>query len=115
MGSKGTDCDHDCRDNSISSNGMFVSLVSGGVTIILTLILGSYGYTWSETGRQETEKHEWRKDHEVVLDKKFDEVKQGQKQLADAVSKNNDQLQQILLQILDEQRKANQLKTSQRR
>lgn len=112
MGTKVTDCDHDCTNKE---NGMFVSLVSGGLTIIITLILGSYGYTWSETGRQETEKHEWRKDHEVGLDKKFEEVKQGQKQLADAVSRNNDQLQQILLQILDEQKKANQLKISQRR
>lgn len=98
-------CDHECVNKE---NGMFIALVSGGVALLTTLIFASFAYTWSETGRQDTEKKEWRKEHQQVLDKKFEEVKDQQKELAKALDQNNDRIQEMLRTLLEEQRKMNQ-------
>lgn len=95
-------CSHEHKENS-----MFVSLVSGGAALIVTLVFASFTYTWSEVGRQDTEKKEWRKEHQEVLDKRFQEIKENQKELASSISQSNDKTQKILEQLLEEQRKLN--------
>lgn len=95
--------------HAITNNGLVVSIISGAITLVILLILGSYTYTWSESGRQEEEKVKWRDSHEKALDTRFAEVKDGQKQLTDAVNKNNDKMTEILLQILAEQKKSNEV------
>jgi hypothetical protein len=90
---------------------LIMKAVTGGAALIVVLVLGSYGYTWSESGRQEEEKNKWRDAHEKALDKRFDEVREGQKQLTEAVNKNNDKTTEVLMQILEEQRRYNQITT----
>lgn len=78
-------------------------LISGVVALGTTLILGSYGYTWVEMKAEQEEKRVWRKDFQEQLDKRFAEVKEGQKELADNVRESNtatkDMLQRILLKL----------------
>lgn len=101
-------CDHECVNKE---NGVFVTLVSSGVALIFTLILASFAYTWSEVKAQDEEKKEWRKEHQQVLDKKFEEVKQAQKELASEIRQDTDKTQQLLQQLLEEQRKYYQRRT----
>lgn len=99
--SKVGDCVHNCLNNSI-----FVTIMGGVIAFILTLVLGSYGYTWGESKAEREEKTAWRSEHEKGLEKKFDEVKQWQKEITESINKNNDTTKDLLKQILDEQKKS---------
>jgi hypothetical protein len=96
------DCVHNCLNNS-----MFVSIMGGIVAFILTLVLGSYSYTWSEAKSDQEEKNEWRAKHEERLDRRFDEIKQGQDKLRDSIEKINDNTNSLLKEILEEQKRSN--------
>lgn len=87
-------------DNSLK--GGLVAVVS---TLIGSLLLGSYLYTWSADGKQTDEKKEWRSEHNRVLDKNFDELKQNQKNIEKVVTENQKDVQKTLQEILLEQRK----------
>jgi septal ring factor EnvC (AmiA/AmiB activator) len=94
---------------SITQNSTFATVVGVACTLSATLLLGGYAYTWSGLEEERKEKIEWRKTHDEQLDKRFDEVKKGQKELSDELSKNNDNVKELLKQILDEQKKQTQL------
>lgn len=100
---------------NISENSTFSTIIGVVSMLFITLLLGSYTYTWSGLDDEQKEKREWRQKHEEALEKKFNEVRQGQEKLADAVNKNNDNTKEILLQILEEQKKTNQLRSTQPR
>lgn len=104
-------CEHVPEKPSVADNGLFVALVSGGVALFTALIFSSFAYTWSETGRQDGEKNEWRKEHQQVLDKKFEEIKTAQKELASNIEQSNDKVFEILQHVLEEQRKLTQRRT----
>jgi hypothetical protein len=80
-------------------------LVEIGVSLLITLVLGSYAFTWKEIQVEQDEKRQWRDKHEAQLDKRFDEVKASQKELTDAVYKSREDIRQLLLQILEAQTK----------
>lgn len=86
-------------------NGLLISIISGVIALGMTLILGSYGYTWIELKAEQEEKRAWRTEYQRVLDRKFEEVKQGQDKLLSIVHDNNTTTKDILLQILNEQKK----------
>lgn len=100
------------QSGSFNPHNILVNII-GGVTVLgITLILGSYGYTWGELKAEQDEKHQWRKEHQEVLDKRFDEIKEGQKELQhgqdnleDLVNRNQDNTKDILKEILEEQKK----------
>lgn len=88
-------------------NSFFVTMVGGAMALITTLILASYAYTWAESSKNVEEKTQWRKEHQQVLDKKFEEVKQIQERLADKIEQSNDRTRDLLQQVLEEQRRYN--------
>jgi hypothetical protein len=85
--------------------GLLTSIISGAVALGITLILGSYGYTWLEMKAEQEEKRVWRKDFQGELDKKFVEVKQGQEKLATVLYESNATTKDLLEQILQGQKK----------
>lgn len=95
------ECVHDCLNNS-----MFVSMMGGTITFILMLILGSYAYTWNELKSDGEEKAQWRLQHERQLDRKFEEVKLGQREVRDSLERSNNDTRDMLKQILDGQKQA---------
>lgn len=103
------ECVHNCLNNSL-----FVSVMGGIIAFILTLVLGSYGYTWGESKADMEEKAQWRSEHEKLLERKFEEVRQGQEKLKDSFERTNNDTKELLKQILDEQRRANQANTFRR-
>jgi len=96
-------------------NSMMMPIIGGVMALGATLVLGAYGYTWSEMKSEQEEKHQWRTEHQQVLDKKFEEVKQGQEKLVDAITKSTDDTKDILKQMLEEQRKSNENMSKQKR
>lgn len=96
------ECVHNCLNNS-----MFVSMMGGTIAFILTLVLGSYGYTWGESKADGEEKAQWRAQHERLLERKFEEVRQGQEKLKDSFERTNTDMKELLKQILEEQRRSN--------
>lgn len=104
------ECVHNCLNNSL-----FVSIMGGTIAFILTLVLGSYGYTWGESKADTEEKAQWRSEHEKLLERKFEEVRQGQEKLKDSFERTNTDTRELLKQILDEQRRANQMNVLSRR
>ncbi len=92
--------------------GLLASIISGVVALGITLILGSYGYTWLEVKAEQEEKRVWRKDFQEELDKKFMEVKQGQKELTTAIHETNMTTKTMLSEILNEQKKQNRANES---
>lgn len=89
--------------------GLLTGIISGTVALGITLILGSYGYTWLEVKAEQEEKRVWRRDFQEELDKKFTEVKQGQKELVATVNETNTTTKMMLSEILNEQKKQNKL------
>jgi membrane-associated HD superfamily phosphohydrolase len=97
-------------------NGSKIVLFSIIAGIVTTLLFGSYVYTWSESNGQDVEKREWRKEHQQVLDKRFEEIKQGQKEISAQNEKNYDRTQELLQQLVEEQKKTNEkIQTQQQR
>lgn len=90
-------------------NGMINPIISGVVFLGITLIMGSYGYIWSEMKGEQDEKREWRKEHQQVLDKRFDKLEQGQDKIQESVNRNEIDNKVLLNEILIEQRKANEV------
>lgn len=97
------ECDNEC-DRS-KGDSMTIKVLTGVVSLGTMLVLGAYGYTWSEGRDQNQEKYQWRQDHQRVLDKRFDELKQGQEKLADKIDKNTGDTKELLQKILDEQKR----------
>lgn len=95
------ECVHDCLNNN-----MFVSMMGGTITFMLMLILGSYAYTWNELKTDGEEKAQWRLQHERQLDRKFEEVKLGQREVRDSLERSNNDTRDMLKQILDGQKQA---------
>lgn len=87
--------------------GLLTGIISGLVALGITLILGSYGYTWLEVKAEQEEKRVWRKDFQEELDKKFTEVKDGQKELTTVIHQSNVTTKMMLSEILNEQKKQN--------
>lgn len=96
------------RNESGELNKLAMTIIGGAVFLGLTLIMGSYGYIWSEMRLEQEEKREWRQEHQRVLDKRFDELKQGQDKLEETVNKSANDTKQILQQILDEQKRVSE-------
>lgn len=85
---------------------MFNTLIGVGTTLVVALILGSYTYTWNVDNKQDTEKHEWRKDHGEGMDRKFSEIKDRHEKLVNTLAENNNKTQDLLQQILVEQKRS---------
>ena len=100
--------------NADALHNVHISVIGGIVALGMTLILGSYGYTWGELKAEQEEKRLWRKEHQELLEKKFDEVKQGQEKLNEELRRSNTDTNDMLKQILEEQKKQNNA-TKQRR
>lgn len=90
--------------NDKGSVNIFLSV---SATLVVTLILGSYIYTWNESIIQTKEKMVWRDQHERNLDKKFDEVRIKQDKIEVAIHEANRETLGILQELVDEQRKSN--------
>lgn len=99
----------------VNGNGLLIRILAGVISLGIILILGSYGYTRSEIQAEQDEKKEWRKEHQQVLDKRFNELKQGQDKLTDTINRTTDDTKDILKQILEEQRKVRQDNNVKRR
>jgi len=84
---------------------MTMKVISGVVSLGVVLVLGAYTYTWSEMKSEQDEKRQWRQEHQRVLDKRFDEIKQGQEKLVGMIDKNTDNTRDMLQQILVEQKR----------
>jgi len=84
---------------------MTMKVISGVVSLGVVLVLGAYTYTWSEMKGEQEEKRQWRQEHQRVLDKRFDEIKQGQEKLVGMIDKNTDNTRNMLQEILIEQRR----------
>jgi len=82
-----------------------MKLISGVVSLGVVLVLGSYGYTWSESKGEQVEKREWRQEHQRVLDKRFDELKRGQEKLEMTIERNTSSVEAMLQEILNEQKR----------
>ena len=89
-------------DNSIK--GGLIAVVS---TLIGSLLLGGYLYTWSADKEQTTEKKEWRSEHNRVLEKSLQEIKETQKQTAQETKENQNQVRETLQKIFLEQQRKN--------
>lgn len=100
---------------SITENSTFSTVVGIVCMLVITLLLGSYAYTWTGFEEDRREKSEWRKSHDEQLDKRFSEVKQGQDKVTEVVNRSNEDVKELLRQLLEEQRRANQLKLTQQR
>jgi len=97
------DCEN--KKNDTRGSDMTIKVLSGVISLGVILVLGGYTYTWSEMKGQEDEKRQWRQEHQRVLDKRFDEIKQGQEKLVDMIDKNTDNTRDMLQQILIEQKR----------
>jgi hypothetical protein len=95
----------DISDPCKRGNDMTMKVLTGVVSLGTLLVLGAYGYTWSEGRDQNQEKYQWRQDHQRVLDKRFEELRQGQDKLADKLDKNTGDTKEMLQKILDEQKR----------
>lgn len=82
---------------------VFMRLLSGIISLGIVLILGSYGYTWVEARGEQTEKRDWRRDHQSQLDKQIIELKRGQERLEDSMNRSSEETRRMLQRILDEQ------------
>ena len=89
-------------DNSIK--GGLIAVVS---TLIGSLLLGSYLYTWSADKEQATEKKEWRSEHNRVLEKSLQEIKETQKADNQENKTYQQQVRETLQKILLEQQRKN--------
>jgi hypothetical protein len=91
--------------DSLDTGDLMFRIIAGVVSLGTVLVLGAYGYTWSEMKGEQEEKRQWRQEHQRVLDKRFDELQQGQEKLNDTVNRNTDDTKVLLQQILDEQKR----------
>ncbi len=89
-------------DNSVKS-----SLMGIVATLIGSLLLGGYLYTWSADGKQTEEKEKWRSEHNRVLEKNLQEIKETQKTTEKDTKEYQKELQKVLQEILVEQRRKN--------
>lgn len=94
-------------DTGLDDTGSINIFLSVSATLIVTLILGSYIYTWNETINQTKEKMLWRDQHERALDKKFDEVRIKQDKIETAIHNANHETMIILQELVNEQKKLN--------
>jgi hypothetical protein len=88
------------------SNNIDIKILSGVIGLGTILVLGAYGYTWIELRSEKDEKHDWRQSHEIILDKRFYELKQGQEKIENIVTKNSNETNNLLQQILNEQQRS---------
>lgn len=95
-------------DNDVKS-----TLIAAVLTLIGTLLLGSYIYTWSADKDQTKEKEEWRKENTRVLEKNFDEVKANQQKIEKVVTENQKETNKALQEILLEQKAQSQQRRPQ--
>lgn len=86
-------------------SNIVATIIGVTCTLMSTLLLGGYAYTWSMSEKEEQEKREWRQHHSEMLDKRFDEVKQKQDKLMETVNDSMIDVRELLKQILDEQAK----------
>lgn len=93
------------EDDSSAIGELMLKVMTGVISLGVMLVLGAYGYTWSESRDQAQEKYQWRTEHQKVLDKRFDELKQGQEKVSDKIDKNTDDTREMLQQILNEQKR----------
>lgn len=98
---------NDEHHSSGTLNGLFLGIATGAMALVVTLILASYAYTWAQSSRDAEEKSQWRKEHQQVLDRKFEEVKQTQERLAQKIEESKDSTRELLQQVLEEQRRYN--------
>ena len=101
-------CDHihDCEiENKKTEQKVIMSFLSGIISLGLVLVLGSYGYTWSETKSGQEEKREWRKEHQAILDKRFDALERGQDKIERTLDIKINETKDMLQQILNEQQR----------
>lgn len=89
--------------NDLKGDDMTVKILAGITSLGTLLILGGYGYTWSESKLEQTEKREWRQEHQRGLDKRFEEIKVGQDKLVERIDRGSNITQDMLQKILDEQ------------
>ena len=89
--------------NDSKGDDMTIKVLAGITSLGTMLILGGYGYTWSESKLEQTEKREWRQEHQRVLDKRFEEIKIGQDKLVERIDRSSNNTQDMLQRILDEQ------------
>lgn len=92
-------------DSRKGRNDMTMKIISGVVSLGVILVLGAYTYTWSEMKGEQDEKRQWRTEHQRVLDKRFDELKQGQERIAETFNRSSDVTKEMLQQILNEQKR----------
>jgi hypothetical protein len=93
------------EDEPSNVGELMLKIIAGVISLGTILVLGAYGYTWSEMKGEQDEKRQWRTEHQRVLDKRFDELKQGQEKINDTVNRNTDDTKMMLQQILDEQKR----------
>lgn len=101
--------------HSGEGSGSLNVFISIGATLIVTLILGSYVYTWLESDNQSKEKKEWRIQHEQTLDKRFDELKLKQDRIETAVHESHDQTALLLQQLIDRNKAIDDKNADERR
>ena len=89
--------------NDSKGDDMTIKVLAGITSLGTLLILGGYGYTWSESKLEQTEKREWRQEHQKGLDKRFEEIKIGQDKLVERIDRSSNNTQDMLQRILDEQ------------
>ena len=89
----------------MSDNSVKAGLIGIVATLIGSLLLGSYLYTWSADGKQTEEKKEWRSEHNRVLEKNLQEIKETQKQTAQETKEYQNQVRETLQKILLEQQR----------
>lgn len=93
------------KHNSREEWNIAMKFISGVVSLGTVLVLGAYGYTWSETKTEQEEKRNWRVEHQRVLDNKFDELKKGQEKLEGVLNVGILDTKYMLQRILDEQKR----------
>ena len=91
-----------------NGNGQISKAIIGAMcTLFVLVVVGSFGYSMSIEQSQNTEKERWRSEHNRVLDRRFDEVKQGQEKIEKKVEQAADRTDELLREILMQQQLTN--------
>lgn len=77
--------------------------------IIVGLLFGSFGYTWSVDSEQSKEKQVWRQQHQTDHKRELDEIRQDirdmQKQSKEELKEKHEEIKQLLLEIVKQNKK----------
>ena len=91
-----------------NENGQAVKFILGvSGTLLVLVVIGSYGFTLAVEQSLITEKERWRSEHNRVLDRRFDEVKQGQEKIEKKVEQTAEKTGELLKEILMQQQLTN--------